>query len=470
MSDPSESIVYFANGSENDTDGDGLPNAWEIQYGLDPFRDDSKEDPDGDGLSNLEEYLAGTNPVEPEGNHPPDQPNLSSPENGQTQVSLTPKLRTDRYVDADGDKHALTEWEVSELFGLRVLDISSHSHLTSLKVPDSVLDEGGLYRWRARFQDARNGWSEWSDFSSFRTLTTSSDTNRNGIIDDQEVEDESLDLDGDGVPDIHQRDRKCVETVVGDAVMVVERSTGVTSIKSIRSVDPDSILDTAGKPEGLPLGLIASKLLVKKPGDSAEVVVRFSKPAPSDAKWYTYDSIEGWQEYSDYVSFSSDGNSVTLFLQDGGYGDLDGIENGRIVDSGGYGIGDSGSSSGPSVSPNAGAQGGGGGCFIATAAYGSLLEAHVSLLRLFRDQVLLKTDAGVAFVNFYYTYSPPLAAFLAERSGMRAVTRLLLLPLVGLSRVVLVTGLSGVLALSTLLSCFLVTTVLCLKRFSPHIA
>ena len=31
-------------------------------------------------------------------------------------------------------------------------------------------------------------------------------------------------------------------------------------------------------------------------------------------------------------------------------------------------------------------------------------------------------------------------------------------------------GLSGVLALSTLLSCFLITTVLCLKRFSPHIA
>lgn len=45
-----------------DTDGDGLPDVWETQHGLNPFAPDSGEDADRDGRTNLEEYLAGTDP------------------------------------------------------------------------------------------------------------------------------------------------------------------------------------------------------------------------------------------------------------------------------------------------------------------------------------------------------------------------------------------------------------------------
>ena len=46
----------------SDTDGDGMPDGWEVEYRLDPLKDDASADPDKDGKTNLEEYLDGTDP------------------------------------------------------------------------------------------------------------------------------------------------------------------------------------------------------------------------------------------------------------------------------------------------------------------------------------------------------------------------------------------------------------------------
>jgi hypothetical protein len=50
-----------------------------------------------------------------------------------------------------------------------------------------------------------------------------------------------------------------------------------------------------------------------------------------------------------------------------------------------------------------------GGCYIATAVYGSYNATEVLILRRFRDNTLAKSSAGRLFIRAYYFLSPPLA-------------------------------------------------------------
>jgi len=76
-------------------------------------------------------------------------------------------------------------------------------------------------------------------------------------------------------------------------------------------------------------------------------------------------------------------------------------------------------------------------CFIATASFGTEMTGKVDLLRQFRDEVLLASEAGSNLVKAYYRTSPPLAEFIQERPAVRTLVRALLLPVVGLASLLL---------------------------------
>lgn len=81
--------------------------------------------------------------------------------------------------------------------------------------------------------------------------------------------------------------------------------------------------------------------------------------------------------------------------------------------------------------------GGGGPCFIATAAYGTPMAQDIDALRAVRDEYLLTNTLGTAFVDTYYRVSPTIADAVASSPVLAAVVRITLVPVIGLSNMLL---------------------------------
>jgi hypothetical protein len=76
----------------------------------------------------------------------------------------------------------------------------------------------------------------------------------------------------------------------------------------------------------------------------------------------------------------------------------------------------------------------GGGCLIATATYGSEMAAEVQQLRELRDNQLLQTESGTAFINtfndIYYSFSPAIADMEREHPIFKEVVKLAITPMI----------------------------------------
>ena len=76
----------------------------------------------------------------------------------------------------------------------------------------------------------------------------------------------------------------------------------------------------------------------------------------------------------------------------------------------------------------------GGGCLIATAAYGTELAPQVQLLREIRDNMVLQTQSGSAFMDsfnsFYYSFSPSIADLERQNPVFREAVKMAVTPLI----------------------------------------
>ena len=75
----------------------------------------------------------------------------------------------------------------------------------------------------------------------------------------------------------------------------------------------------------------------------------------------------------------------------------------------------------------------GGGCLIATASFGSELSPQVQLLREIRDNTILQTKSGSAFMmgfnQLYYSFSPTIADYERENPTFKEAVKITLTPL-----------------------------------------
>jgi len=77
---------------------------------------------------------------------------------------------------------------------------------------------------------------------------------------------------------------------------------------------------------------------------------------------------------------------------------------------------------------------GGGGCLIATATYGTELSPQVQMLREIRDNAVLGTHSGTAFMSafnlFYYSFSPAIADLERQNPVFKEMVKITITPMI----------------------------------------
>lgn len=148
-----------------DKDGDGMADAWEMQY-FGTLARDGTGDVDNDGSTDLNEFLSGTNPLT---GHPPTEPVILFPVDGCEVSSLRPEFNVINSTDPEGNDIAY-DFELYADSGMRE-QVSAESGVIETPVEtgwtcSSDLCDHKNYYWRVRATDGGE-YSQWSYGSFF---------------------------------------------------------------------------------------------------------------------------------------------------------------------------------------------------------------------------------------------------------------------------------------------------------------
>ncbi|MHC4695068.1 MAG: CFI-box-CTERM domain-containing protein, partial [Planctomycetota bacterium] len=518
----------IGNNADTDDDNDGMPDSYEVQHGMDPLTDDASGDIDGDGFNNLQEYLAGTGPGDNADSPEPDFGDAHDPDYISLAVNsgASHLVSTNEWLCNDVDSEADSIQVDADLFddGVIFKSVLLAGVPTDVDVTVTVANSMDPTRYDPGDPQKRlylNAWFDWNadgdwDDPGEKVIGTGSGIFYPGYADDTVVIDPGIEFGGTNsalytfaiTPPVdwaiggyarfrldYGEDGGAVQNISGNlsgytgaaqygevedyrnpllacsaiddvngGTLAVDGSGGeldgcqvhipaaaLNAPTFVTIQDVQNAEDLPNTPEGgiqilLEIGptgtIFNTPITVTVPHDPS--LVHSDSPQP-----YFWDEVNGqwstdgisnvvYDESSDPHIVTFDATHLTVFA---------------------VGMGT------PAVADDSGGGGGGSGCFIATAAYGSAFDLRVELLREFRDHFLLTNSVGNAFVEFYYRHSPASADFIAKHSNLRAIVRLGLLPIVGMSWVFLKLGFIPTVALMFLFGYGLICMIRVRKKY-----
>jgi len=202
---------------------------------------------------------------------------------------------------------------------------------------------------------------------------------------------------------------------------------GERYLVAAETVTTESI-DTLSQNPAMPVlvnGLFQFDVRMFEPGAVTQRI-QLAEPALADQWFWAYNPLtEEWLTTPSISwSFNEDRTEVAIEVVDNGVADGN-ADRHAISIVGGLGA---------ALEPEAfAAQSEQGHCFIATALYVDDHQGKLQLLRDFRDEILLSSALGEAFVRSYYRQSPPVANWLRDNTWAQTPARIMLLPAVGIA-------------------------------------
>jgi hypothetical protein len=226
-----------------------------------------------------------------------------------------------------------------------------------------------------------------------------------------------------------------------------KRSNDELSIVGTHVFSQPAIVQSSG-PQSIEQ-IVQSKLDMKMPDGKAKLLI-FSNTDWSGAyQTSNVDFTEIVGQNNDEVIFECNstlgsqgmfGTKIQKLTQEG-YLEMYLIQNQQIISQGStetnfgevFLKGNCVSSSDPMTSTNPGIPRGGG-CLIATATYGSEMATEVQQLRELRDNQLLNTESGTAFMgafnDIYYTFSPIVSDYERENPLFKEAVKIAITPMI----------------------------------------